>query len=440
MKGKSKFSFSKLFYNDKFVMLFSVIVAFCIWVALPGNSEETTYAYIKDIPISAPELGSDLKVFYMNKTTASVRVSGNSLILRNLTKDDIDVSLGDEFAEIDSTAEKSVKLSAKKGSLANDYSIIANSLDPERVMVFVDREDEADIDITAEVKASVDESHHIDSFTPSKKSVHVKGAQSIIQKIHSAKAVYEFSDSLTESQTIEAQIKFYDEDDKEIDSLYFDRKYIEADFTVVNVKVTVLKLKELNIEPSIINAPDSFDSENSILTVEPQTIQIAVPNDETTDITSVTTKDIDLSKVSPDNAEFDVELVVPSGVRIVNDITSAKVTFDSEKLNSKNFTVTNIQLRNKPDGKKVTLNTKSVSVTLVGDAQQLSKIKASDMTAVIDMNSSALSGSTTMNASITIDSPYDFCWPYSIVTDNPYPVIVTVSDSENSSVSSSESS
>lgn len=440
MKEKSKFSFSKLFYNDKFVMLFSVIVAFCIWVALPGNSEETTYAYIKDIPISAPELGNDLKVFYMNKNTASVRVSGNSLILRNLTKDDIDVSLGDEFTEIDSASEKSIKLTAKKGSLANDYNIISNSLDPESVTVFVDREDEADIVIASEVKASVDEEHHIDSFTLSQKTVHVKGAQSIIQKISSAKAVYEFTDNLTETQTVEVPIKFYDEENSEIDSVYFDRKYIEADFSTVNVKVTVLKLKELKIQPSIINAPDSFNPENEILSIEPETVQIAVPNDETIDLESVTTRDIDLSKVSPDNTEFNVELVVPSGVRIVNDIQDAKVTFDADKLYSKNFTVTNIKLLNIPYGKTATLSTKSVSVTLVGDKEQINSIKASDLAAVVDMSSiSAISGSTTMNASITINSQYDFCWPHWLAADNPYPVILIVSDSETASVSTASS-
>ena len=100
MNGKSKFSFSRIFYNDKFVMLFSVIVAFCIWIALPGNSEETSYAYIKDIPISVPDIGNDLKVFYMSKNTAAVRVSGNSIILRGLSKDDIEVSPDESLNEI----------------------------------------------------------------------------------------------------------------------------------------------------------------------------------------------------------------------------------------------------------------------------------------------------------------------------------------------------
>ena len=156
MNGKSKFSFSKIFYNDKFVMLFSVIVAFCIWVALPGNSEETVYSYIKDIPISIPDIGNDLKVFYTDKDTASVRVSGNSLILRNLTKDDIEITPDDSLNEIQSADEKTVKLVAKKGSIINDYSIISGSIDPEEITVFVDREEETRVKIFSDEKTGED--------------------------------------------------------------------------------------------------------------------------------------------------------------------------------------------------------------------------------------------------------------------------------------------
>ncbi len=442
MNGKSKFSFSKIFYNDKFVMLFSVIVAFCIWVALPGNTEDTAYSYIKDIPISIPEIGNDLKVFYMNKDTASVRVSGNSLILRSLSKDDIEITPDDSLNEIQSADEKTVKLVAKKGSIVNDYSIIAGSIDPEEITVFVDREEEADISLTYKLNASIAENYHNDGVTLSKKTVHLKGAQSIIQKIKSAVAVCEYDGELNKTVNIEAPIKFYDDQNNEIDNIYFERKYIEADASTVNAKITVLKLKKLNIEPNIINAPNSFDPDSGIMSIEPSTVEIAVPNDETTEIDSVTTKEIDLSKVSPTNSEFDVELVLPSGVRLMNeDVTSAKVTFDAEKLESKIFTVNNIYAVNKAAGKKTTVTTKSISVTIVGEKEQLSQLKATDMTAIVDMSSSAsLSGSITLNAQIKLNEKYDSCWPYWNVSENPYPVIVNVTEQESSQASAEESS
>ncbi len=438
MKGTSKFSFSKLFYNDKFVMFFSVVVAFCIWVALPGNSEETTYASIKDIPISVPELGNDLKVFYMDTAKASVRVSGNSLILRNLTKDDIEVTFAEDFTSIESAVEKKVKLTAKKGSLANDYSIQANSLDPEEVTVFVDREDEKDLPLKFESNASVPDSYHLDSVTMSQKSVNIKGAQSIINEVSFAKAVYYFPNELTDTQTVEAQIKFYDSSGDEINTSYFDRGYIEASFTTVNVKVPVLKVKKLQVEPEFINYPENFSLNSGIFKVSPETVEIAVPDDETMDIDKIATKPIDLSKVNPDKAEYTIELVIPSGVRLIDSQTEVKVTFLTDQMDSRNFTVKPVKILNTPTGKTVTVYTKSVSVTLVGDKQQLAEMDASDLSAFVDMSDyTSGGGSVTKNAQITIDSYFNACWPYWLQESDPYPVVVSVSDKTVLATSSS---
>ena len=64
MKGtKSKFSIGKLFYNDKFVMLFSIVLAFILWINVSATSQETRYLTVTDIPVSLPELGNDLHFF-----------------------------------------------------------------------------------------------------------------------------------------------------------------------------------------------------------------------------------------------------------------------------------------------------------------------------------------------------------------------------------------
>ena len=439
MKG-NKFNFSKLFYNDRFVMLFSVILAFIIWVALPGNMDDTTYAVIKDIPISIPELGNELKVFYMDKTKTSVRVSGNAIILRNLTKDDIEVTFGDDFTGLESAVQGKFKLTAKKASLANDYSIQANSLDPDEVNVFVDREDAIEIPIESKTDATVGENYHMGTVTLSQKTVTVKGAQTILQKISSAKAVYTFGKELTETQNVEAQLKFYDSNDKEIDSDYFERKYIEADIQSVNIKIPVMKVKPLNVVPKFINAPLTLNTDGGLITISPQTIEIAAPDDDTIDIDSISTKDIDLSRVSPDTSSITVDLVIPSGIKTIGDTSSVTVSFNTGNMTSKNFTVKKLRALNVPEGKYVTIHSKSVTVTIVGDKSQLEKMTDSDLTAYVDVSDINSGGSVTKNAEIVISAQMDQCWPYWL-NDDPYPVVVSVADKVTlSEASSAESS
>ena len=52
-KLKNKLSF-KLFYNDKFVMFFSIFVAFISWIYVASTTQESSIFTVTDISISSP--------------------------------------------------------------------------------------------------------------------------------------------------------------------------------------------------------------------------------------------------------------------------------------------------------------------------------------------------------------------------------------------------
>ena len=96
MKGiKTKFSFSKLFYNDKFVMVFSILVAFIIWFMVSTTTQETTVFTVTDIPITLPELGNDLQFFNTENMTAEVKISGNAIVVAGVTSSDVYITASD---------------------------------------------------------------------------------------------------------------------------------------------------------------------------------------------------------------------------------------------------------------------------------------------------------------------------------------------------------
>ena len=59
-KTKHKFSIGKLFYNDRFVILFSILVAFIIWFSISSTSQETILYNVAEVPITLPELSDDV--------------------------------------------------------------------------------------------------------------------------------------------------------------------------------------------------------------------------------------------------------------------------------------------------------------------------------------------------------------------------------------------
>ncbi|MBR2177312.1 MAG: hypothetical protein IJ861_10275 [Clostridia bacterium] len=422
MKGiKTKFSISKLFYNDKFVMLFSVLVAFVIWVSISTTSQETTLYSVTDVPISLPELSNDLKFFNTEDLKADVKISGNAIVVAGISSSDIFITANDT-SHITSPGTYKIALVPKKMGIMTDYSFepsASQAVSPSSIDVFVDRYAEKEITLTDRIDvSSLAKDVYASATIFSQPSVKVSGAESVINRISEAAAVYKFTDPISATSTVEANIVFYDSAGNEIS-----KDYIETDITSVSATVPILKIKTVDIVPNIINAPDSFKLSTDDVTIEPSTIQLAVP-DDAEDIYSISTAEIDLSKVDLNNNSFDVELVIPSGFRNLNQITTAKVTFEQSKLAAKKITLSSFTVVNEIADRKATVSTKSIDVTLIGDSEQIKSITAANLTAVVDMSTkSTLAGFVEMPVTININSKFPFCWTY-----GSYQVDVNITD------------
>ena len=427
MIGKrSKFKFDRLLYNDRFVMLFSVILAFGIWINVSLTSQETRSLTVTDIPITMPELGNDLRFFGIEGQTGEVRISGNSLVVASVTSSDMYITASDTSA-ITEPGTYTVNLVPKKGSIKNDYNF-DSTVRPSSIEVYVDRYAEKEINITDKIDvSSVGESNYAATTTLAKQTVTVKGAESIINSIAEADAEYKFTDPITETQTVEAGIVLRDTDGEKIPL-----DNITLDSTTVSATVPILTIKTVSIVPNIVNAPDSFVYDSNCVKVEPSSIQIAVPKDVTDNVSFISTADIDISKINPTNNKVNVELDIPPGIRNLNQITSADVTFDSSQLTTKKIRLKKFSILNESENRKTTVSTKSIDISIVGLKSQLSSLTAENVTAVVDMSTKvSFSGYGSVPLKININSKFPFCWAY-----GSYEVDVNVEDtSKNSNTS-----
>ena len=427
MKGKkSKFKIGKLLYNDRFVMLFSVILAFGIWINVSLTSQETRSLTVTDIPITMPELGNDLKFFGIEGQTAEVRISGNSLVVASVTSSDMYITASDT-SEITEPGTYTVNLVPKKGSIKNDYNF-DSTVRPSSIEVYVDRYAEKEINITDKIDvSSVGENNYAATTTLAKQTVTVKGAESIVNSIAEADAEYRFTEPITETQTVEANIVLRDAAGEKIPL-----DNITVDTTTVSATVPILEIQTVDIVPNIINAPDSFVYDSSFIKIEPSSIRIAVPKDVTDEISYISTADIDISKINPMNNKINVDLVIPSGIRNLNQITSADVTFDSGQLATKELTLKSFNVINESENRKTTVSTKSIDITIVGLKSQIDTLTASKVTALVDMSTKvSFSGYGSVPLKVNINSKYQTCWVY-----GNYEVDVNVEDtSKNSNTS-----
>ena len=402
-KITSKLSF-KLFYNDKFVMLFSILVAFISWLYISSTVQESTVFTVTDIPVSLPELSSELRYYNTENLKSEVKISGNALVVTSVTAEDIYITASDT-SHITNPGKYTMDLVPKKSGLKTDYSFVS-SVTPSSIEVYVDGYKERNMPIIGkiDVQASSD-SLYIAQPVLAQQSIKITGASSVIDSISYVNAEYKFSQPISETTIVKAQIKFYDSNGNEIKS-----SYIKSDITEVSTNVSVLTVKELRIAPNIINVPDYLTLDENIINVEPSTIKIAVPTSAS--INELVTEPIDFNQVDLENNKFNVKIDIPTGYKNIDGTETAVVSFDTSGMTSKTITMTNIQMTNKGMNQTPSVITKTLNINVIGPKEKLSKLTAANITAIVDLSekSTLTSGIVEMPVSIILNQNYSDCW------------------------------
>ena len=164
---KNKFQISKLFRNDKFLIIFAFVCSCVLWFIFSQNSSEDTITTITDVPITV-RLSQDatedgMRVFSKSTDKASVSISGNKITVGSIKPEDILVT-ATQTGTISSMNSYALELKAEKNSNKSNYTIL--SVDPSFVNVYIDKYSEAQFKITDEIKDdfAVDETYYAGSI------------------------------------------------------------------------------------------------------------------------------------------------------------------------------------------------------------------------------------------------------------------------------------
>ena len=402
-KITSKLSF-RLFYNDKFVMIFSILVAFASWLYVSSTTQESNVFTVTDIPVNLPELSDELRYYNAENLKAEVKISGNALVVTSITPDDIYITASDT-SHITKSGQYTIDLVPKKSGIKTDYSFIS-SVTPSSVDVYVDgyKEKTLPIIVKIDVQAGKD-SLYIAQPVLAQQSVKLTGASSVIDSISYVNAEYKFSQPISETTVVKAKLKYYDSSGDEVTS-----SYIKSDITEVNATVSVLTVKELKIQPIITNMPEYLTLDESVIKVEPSTIKIAVPTSAS--INEITTEPVDFSQVDLENNKFNVKINIPTGYKNIDGTESADLIFDTSNMTSKSIAITNIQMINKGLNQNASVVTKTLNINVIGPKTKLNTLTASNITAIVDLaeKSTLTSGIVEMPVSIIFNQNYSDCW------------------------------
>lgn len=405
---KSRFSLSRIWQNNNILFVVAVLISIAVWIYMSMGASNDTSVTVSNIPVQI-ELSDEakdngLQIFSGADRTASVTISGNRAILGSVTASDITVTAAANA--IDSSGEYQLSVTAAKTNPASNFTI-DSVVTPSVVDVVVDYLRETSFDIQENVVYKVAEGYYA-STSLSSKSVLITGPQTEISKISKVSAVAEIDGTLNSSSSTECQLVVYDSDNNVMST-----ELLSMELTSVKATVSVLPEKTVEVVPEFVNKPDGLEITDDMISIEPSSILLAGPQEILDSTDSVTLESIDFSTLKNEKKTFPkLGINIPADCKNISNSTTAEVTLDLSKLESKTFTVNKFSVDGLSSDYTADVTQNSISVMIIGPKDELSGLSASKITAVIDTaDSQGTTGSVQMPVSFTISGTKS-CWAY----------------------------
>ncbi len=402
-KKMKKFSIERLFNNSLFVKIFSIIIAVIVWGGITAVTNPSQEKRIENVPVDIPlsdyaagKLGLEAVSGADQKVT--VTVDGKRYKVGNLTASDITVTA--DISDIKSAGTYKLKLTATQKNSDGNYSVA--SVSPSKIKVRFDYVVSAEVPLEAEAANVTAKDNYVkESAYASVETIEITGAQTDVEKVKRAVLVTDKKASLSETMVIDdPTLLLYDSDGNEVsqEAIIYSPQYLQ-------ITVPILKQNTINLTFGYKNVPDDFPIDELKYTMSQSTLKVMASSEAVDNVKDLNIGYIDLRTVDI-GSSFVLDIGLPSGFVNLENTNKVTVKFEKADLVSKTFNVSNFNVVNAPDGYDISVVTSKIeNVKIVGKKSIVNSLKAKDIIASIDLESSTTinqSGDTTVVVQITV--------------------------------------
>lgn len=402
----------KLFYNNKFVVVFSVLASFATWIGVSSNDKDIVPVVVSDIPVNI-ELSENakqdgLRIFSGQNITARVEITGNRIVVGQVTKDDIQVTAPQAASTIMSPGNYTLELSAKKVGVLQDYNIVSD-VKPSVITVMADRYREAEFNVEPEIDFTPASEHFVGSTVLSSPKITLSGPETEISKIKKVAVKSSIQGEVSSTVSLKLPIVMYDAYGQPIAS-----ETIMSSEDIIEATIPVLMQKEVAIEPSFVNAPGEINFEKNykdMVKVNPSKLTIAGPDYILSSLENITLDPIDFNNLNLNNCKFTLPINLPQNCKSLSSVYQADVAINMSSFREKNLSIRNFEFLNLPHGKSAEVYNGDLNVTVIGPSNKIGSVKASDIEAKIDCSGLDSGGSAEIPVLIKVMNHNDV-WIY----------------------------
>lgn len=416
---KKKLSLNKLFQNNKFLIILSLVISTITWVYMSMGTTNDTSVTISNIPIQIelPDqlVNNGLQVFSDTEQTATVTVTGSRAVLGSISTKDITVTAATNGIDFAGTYQ--ISLSAVKTNPSANFQIIS-TVTPSNVNVIVDYLRETSFPIQENVVYKVADGYYASTSLASK-NITVSGPQTEIAKIAKVSASAELDGILDDSKSATADILLYDKSGNRIST-----DLLKMEFGTVEASISVLPEKTVKVVPEFMNKPEGLNLGDDMLSVEPSEILLAGPKKVLDNTKSIKLESIDFATLSNKRYEYnDQGINIPTDCKNISNSTAAKVVLDLSSLSKKTYTVDSFKVSGLSSEYKADVTQTNMSVTVIGSKKELENLKSSDIECIIDTSDqSGTVGSVQMPVTFKLKGT-STCW-----VSGSYKANITISE------------
>lgn len=357
------------------VKICCIIASFCLWLYISYCENPINTYKMRNVPVQLTNINaleqSKLTTIPGQNYTVSFTIRGQNLDVEKAKQSDFKV-----------VADMSLYV-LKKGQNRIPVQIIhypsnINVENAENMWVDVELDELAQKTLTVRTKVQGTPKsgyyYYIDDISPEK--VKVSGPKKYVDLVESVAGTVNIS-GLSKDTKLTPELQAYDKDGKVISNVKIQPSSAAVTIPIKRGKKVSINLKTTGQAASGVNIKG--------MTLDQQTVQIFGDEDVLSNISSVDTQPVDLSRIT-DSKTINVKLNLPDGVTAADGNTYVSVDVNVEKTIQKNFSI-NINPVNVDNKFNASLDNSTASVTVSGNETAVNSIKDGDIKCTVDCTS-----------------------------------------------------
>ncbi len=409
MKNKSKIN--ELFNNDKFVFVFSLLVAVAVWLVVVINVSPATTRIIQGVKVvidTTVPAQFGLEVFGQSEFEVDVTVSGKKYQISPAAVSKEDIIVTAQTTNVDSAGKRTLVLKAEPASGSSDYKI--KSISTKTIEVYFDTSKTVQMVIEPQVIADgfpiVGKGYTCGDINLSETAVTITGPSTEINNIEKVVAKLVLSEALSSNKSADAQVLPLDDNNKS------NFQYLTMSIDNVVLTIPVLQVKKLDTNVTFKNAPDNYVITPLKYTVSPKQDLFNISVDEYEKTVDFSVGTIDFKNLSPSNHvfTFDAESLPLAEDSKTDTFT---VNVDMTGISQEYITASSGKVKvNNPKKISYKVSGLNKSVVVVGAENDLSSITEDDITIEVDLSELEITKGQSVSVPAVVGVKSASCWVY----------------------------